>query len=163
MSNQIDNPKAPRLANLRRLPGDFHSVAKQAPFRIAFRVAFGGQKPLKIDEISSFGAICFTSLFRAANLMISGGPQSWKTLILPSKNKVFHEIHFTRTGTIFSRFSTPKLVRNPLNFGSQVYCFFDFIFEANFIDLGVPFGGQRTIKFWENDDFWTTLVGTLLW
>ena len=43
MSNQIDNPKAPALANLRRAPGGFHSVAKQAPFRVAFRVDFGGQ------------------------------------------------------------------------------------------------------------------------
>ena len=54
MSNQIDNPKAPPLANFRRFPGDFHSVTKQAPFRVAFRVHFGGQKPPKIDEISSF-------------------------------------------------------------------------------------------------------------
>ena len=54
MSNQIDNPKAPRLANLRRVAGDFHSVAKQAPFRIAFLLDFGGQNYPKIDEISSF-------------------------------------------------------------------------------------------------------------
>ena len=163
MSNQIDSPKAPRLANLRRFAGEFHSVAKQTLFCIAFRVDFRGQNAPKIVEISSFGAVCFTSSFRAANLMISGGPQGWKTLILPSKNKVFHEIHFPRTGTIFGRFSSPKLGRNPLNLGSQGCCFFDFIFEANFIDFGVPFGGQKTIEFRENYDFWTTLVGTLLW
>ena len=75
MNSQIDSPKTPWLADLRRGPGGFHSVAKQSLFRVAFRVDFGGQNPLKIHEISSFGAVCFTSLFRAANLMISGGPQ----------------------------------------------------------------------------------------
>ena len=54
MSNQIDSPKAPTLANFGRGAGGLHSVAKQAPFRVAFRVHFGGQKPPKIDEISSF-------------------------------------------------------------------------------------------------------------
>ena len=143
----MDSPKAPGPADLGRLPGELHSVAKQAPFCIAFRVDFGGQNAPKIVEISSFGAVCFTSSFRAANLMISGGPQRWKTLILPSKNKVFHEIHYPRTGTIFGWFSRTKLVRNPLNFGSQRCCFFDFVFEANFIDLGVSFGGQKTMNF----------------
>ena len=76
MSNQIDNPTHPRLANFGRLPGEIHSVAKPAPLRIAFRVDFGGQKPSKICEISSFGALRFTSAFRAANLMIFGGPRS---------------------------------------------------------------------------------------
>ena len=76
MSNQIDSPKAPRLANFRRLAGGFHSVAKQAPFRIAFRVDFGCQNGPKIDEISSFGALYFPSLFWVANLMIFGRSQS---------------------------------------------------------------------------------------
>ena len=75
MSNQIDNPKTPGWANLRRVAGGLRSIAKQAPFRIAFRVDFGSENGPKIHEISSFGAVCFTSSFRAANLMISGGPQ----------------------------------------------------------------------------------------
>ena len=54
MSNPIDSPKAPRLADFGRVAADLHSVAKQTPFRVAFRVHFGGQKPPKIDEISSF-------------------------------------------------------------------------------------------------------------
>ena len=73
MSNQIDSPKAPSLANLRRLPGEVHSVAKQALFRIAFRVDFGGQNHPKIDEISSFGAFRFAFAFWDAKLMIFGG------------------------------------------------------------------------------------------
>ena len=76
MSNQIDNPKAPTLANLRRVAGEFHSVAKQAPFRIAFRVDFWSENRPKIDEISSFGALRFASAFRAEKSLISGGPQS---------------------------------------------------------------------------------------
>ena len=63
MSNQIDNPKAPWLAGSGRGAGDMNSVAKQAPFRIAFRVDFGGQKPFKIDNISSFGASVFRLRF----------------------------------------------------------------------------------------------------
>jgi len=63
MSNQIDSPKAPWLAGLRRGAGEFHSVTKQAPFCIAFRVDFGGQKPSKIDEISNFGASVFRLRF----------------------------------------------------------------------------------------------------
>ena len=76
MSNQIDNPKAPRLANFRRGPAELHSVAKQVPFRIAFRAEFGGQNGPKTDEISSFGAFRFTSEFQAAKLVIFGGAQS---------------------------------------------------------------------------------------
>ena len=76
MNSQIDSPKPLVLANLGRGAGDFHSVAKQAPFRIAFRLEFGGQNGPKIDEISSFGALRFTSEFQAAKLVIFGGAQS---------------------------------------------------------------------------------------
>ena len=65
MSNQIDNPKALPLAGFRRLAGDLHSVAKQAPFRVAFRVNFGSENRPKINEISSFGALRFVSAFWA--------------------------------------------------------------------------------------------------
>ena len=73
MSSQIDSLKPPVLANLGRGAGEFHSVAKQAPFRIAFRVDFGGQNHPKIDEISSFGAFRFAFAFWDAKLMIFGG------------------------------------------------------------------------------------------
>ena len=76
MSNEIDSPKAPRPAAFRRFAGEFHSVAKQAPFRVAFRVDFGSENDPKIDEISSFGALRFASALRAGKLLISGGPQS---------------------------------------------------------------------------------------
>ena len=76
MSNQIDSPKAPTWANLRRGAGELHSVAKQAPFRIAFRLDLGSENCPKISEISSFAAHPFTSAFRAGKLLISGGPQS---------------------------------------------------------------------------------------
>ena len=76
MSSQIDSLKPPALADLRRFAGDLHSVAKQAPFRVAFRVDFGSENGPKIDEISSFGALRFTSAFRAAKLMIFGGAKS---------------------------------------------------------------------------------------
>ena len=76
MNSQIDSPKPPTLDDFGRGAGEFHSVAKQAPFRIAFRLEFGGQNGPKIDEISSFGAIRFTSEFRAAKLVIFGGARS---------------------------------------------------------------------------------------
>ena len=76
MSNQIDSPKAPRPADFGRGAGDLHSVTKQTPFRVAFRLEFGGQNGPKIDEISSFGVLRFTSEFQAAKLVIFGGTQS---------------------------------------------------------------------------------------
>ena len=76
MRSQIGSPKAPALGGFGRGTGDFHSVAKQTPFRIAFRLEFGGQNGPKIDEISSFGALRFTSEFRAGKLMIFGGAKS---------------------------------------------------------------------------------------
>ena len=73
MSSQIDSLKPPPLANFGRGAGEFHSVVKQTPFRIAFRLEFGGQNGPKIDEISSFGALRFAFAFWDANLMIFGG------------------------------------------------------------------------------------------
>ena len=76
MRSQIGSPKVVRPVDLRRVAGDFHSVAKQAPFRIAFRVDFGSENGPKIDEISSFGALRFASAFPAGKSLISGGPRS---------------------------------------------------------------------------------------
>ena len=147
MSNPIDSPKAPRPANFRRFAGDLHSVVKQTPFRIAFRLEFGGQNGPKIDEISSFGALRFTSAFQAAKLVIFGGAQSWKSLILLRKNKVFRKIDLPRTETFFGRFSRSKMLRNPLKFASKRYCFFDLVFEANFLDFRLQFGVPKLVKF----------------
>ena len=100
----------------------------------------------KIDEISSFGALRFTSEFQAAELVIFGGAQSWKSLILLSKNKVFRKIDLPLTGTIFGRFSRSKILRNPLKFASKRYCFFDLVFEANFHDFRLQFGVPKLVK-----------------
>ena len=123
LRSQIGSPKVLRPVGLRRLPSDFHSVAKQAPFRIAFRVDFGSENGPKIDEISSFGALRFASAFRAEKSLISRGPQSWKSLVLLRKNKVFRETKLLPTGTIFGWFFTPKLLQNPLKVASKCYCF----------------------------------------
>ena len=42
MRSLFDNPKAMGSVDLRRLPGGFHSVVKQASFNIAFGSNFGG-------------------------------------------------------------------------------------------------------------------------
>ena len=160
MNSQIDSPKALPLADFRRGAGDFHSVTKQTPFRIVFRVNLGGQNRSQIHEISSFGAVCFASSFQAANLMVSGGSPGWKTLILLRKNKGFSWNPLSCNWGVFRSIFDPKFGLKSIRLGC---CFFDFIFEANFIDFGVPFGGRKTIKFRKNYDFWTTLVGTLLW
>ena len=76
MSNQIDRPKAPRPTDFGRGPGELHSVTKQAPFCIAFRVDFGGQNGPKIDGISNFGALRSASEFQADKLVIFGEPGS---------------------------------------------------------------------------------------
>ena len=150
MSNQIDNPKALPLAGFRRGAGGFHSVAKQAPLRIAFRADFGSENGPKMHEISSFLALRFASAFRAGKSLISGGPQSWKSLVLLSKNNVFRKTKLLPTRTIFGWFSTPKLLQNPLKVASKCNCFFDFVFEANFNDFVVQFGALKSMTFWKN-------------
>ena len=42
MRSLFDSPKAMGSVDLRRLPGGFHSVAKQASFNIAFGADFKG-------------------------------------------------------------------------------------------------------------------------
>ena len=121
MSNQIDSPRTLSLANLWQLAGGFHSVAKQAPFRIAFWIEFGSKNGPEIDEISSFGALRFASAFRAGKSLVSGSPGSWKTLVLLIRNKVFRKTKLLPTGTIFGWFSTPKLLWNPLKVASKCY------------------------------------------
>ena len=76
MRSQIGSPKVVSPVDFRRGARGFHSVAKQAPFRMAFRVDFGSENGQKTDEISSFGALRFASAFRAEKSLISGGPQS---------------------------------------------------------------------------------------
>ena len=76
MRSQIGSPKVVRPVDFRQGPRGSHSVAKQALFDVAFQIDFGGQNHPKIDEISSFGALCFASAFRAEKSLISGGPQS---------------------------------------------------------------------------------------
>ena len=163
MSNQIDNPKDQRLAGLARVAGDLHNVAKQAPFRIAFRVDFGGQNHPKIDEISSFGAFRFAFAFWDAKLMIFGGARGWKSLILLRKNKVFRDFHLLPPESIFHRFSSSKMLRNPLKFASKRYRFFDMVFEANFNDFRLQFEVQKPFKFHENLHFWEPWKEIILW
>ena len=147
MNSQIDSPKATRLANFGRLPGELHSVAKQTPFRIAFRLQIGGQNHPKINEISSFGAFRFAFAFWDAKLMIFGGARGWKSLILLRKNKVFRDFHLLPPESIFHWFSSSKMLRNPLKFASKRYRFFDMVFEANFNDFRLQFEVQKPLKF----------------
>ena len=63
MRSQIGGPKAMPPVALRRLPGDFHSVAKQASFRIAFRSDFGGFGRPKWMPKSMFEALFFDVFF----------------------------------------------------------------------------------------------------
>ena len=104
LRSQIGSPKVLSPVSFCRFPSGLHSVAKQAPFHIAFRVDFGSENCPKINEISSFGALRFASAFRAGKSLISGGPQSWKSLVLQSKNKVFRKIQLPPTGACFVDF-----------------------------------------------------------
>ena len=67
MRSQIGGPKAMRPVALRRLPGDFHSVAKQASFNVAFGVdleGFGKPRWLpKFDFRALFCDVIFDSVF----------------------------------------------------------------------------------------------------
>ena len=147
MRSQIGSPKVVRPVDFLRGPRGFHSVAKQAPFDVAFRVDFGAQNHPKIDEISSFGAFRFAFAFRDAKLMIFGGARGWKSLILLRKNKVFRDFHLLPPESIFHWFSSSKMLRNPLKFASKRYRFFDMVFEANFNDFRLQFEVQKPLKF----------------
>ena len=67
MRSQIGNPKAMTPVAFRRLPGEFHSVAKQASFNIAFRVdleGFGSPKSMpKCDFRAIFSDVIFERNF----------------------------------------------------------------------------------------------------
>ena len=89
MRSQIGSPKVVRPVDFSRLACGFHSVAKQAPFRIAFRVDFQSQNGPKTMEMSIFRTLCFASAFRAAKMTIPAGPQSCKSLVLPKQKLGF--------------------------------------------------------------------------
>ena len=67
MRSFFDSAKAMGSVNLRRLPGGFHSVAKQASFNIAFGVDLGGfGKPKsmpKFDFRAIFSDVIFENKF----------------------------------------------------------------------------------------------------
>ena len=67
MRSHIGNPKAMPPVDFRRLPGDFHNVAKQASFNIAFRVdleGFGNPKSMpKCDFRAIFSDVIFERNF----------------------------------------------------------------------------------------------------
>ena len=67
MRSQVGSPKAMALVNFQRVWGDFHSVAKQASFNIAFRVdleGFGRPKSMpKFDFRAIFSDVIFERNF----------------------------------------------------------------------------------------------------
>ena len=67
MRSHIGNPKTMTPVNLRRLPGDLHSVAKHASFNIAFGVdlgSFGKPKSMpKFDFRAIFSDVIFERNF----------------------------------------------------------------------------------------------------
>ena len=79
MRSQIGGPKAMPPVNLRRLAGDFHSVAKQASFNVAFGVdlegfweVFGGQNRGQNQFLGGFFSMFFSSAFRHRFLTVFG-------------------------------------------------------------------------------------------
>ena len=63
MRSHIGNPKAMTPVNFRRAWGEFHSVAKQASFNIAFRVDLEGfGKPKSMPKFD-FRAIFSDAIF----------------------------------------------------------------------------------------------------
>ena len=67
MGSHIGNPKAMPPVNFRRLWGDFHNVAKQTSFNVAFWNNFGGLgKPKsipKFDFRAFFSDVIFEQKF----------------------------------------------------------------------------------------------------
>ena len=66
MPSQIGGPKAMGPVDFRRLPGDFHSFAKQASFSIAFWSNFGGfgkPKSMPKFDFRAFFSMSFLKAF----------------------------------------------------------------------------------------------------
>ena len=63
MRSPLDALQTPAPVNLRRLAGEFHSVAKQASFNIAFGVDVGGFGKPKLMPKFDFRAIFSDVIF----------------------------------------------------------------------------------------------------
>ena len=65
MRSPLDALQTPTPVDLRRLPGEFHSVAKQASFNVAFWSNFGGfGKPKSMPKFD-FRAFFFDVVFES--------------------------------------------------------------------------------------------------
>ena len=66
MRSQIGGPKAMPPVDLRRFPGEIHSVAKQASFNIAFWSHFSGfgiPKSMTKFDLRAFFSMSFSKAF----------------------------------------------------------------------------------------------------
>ena len=83
MLSQLDALQRPVPVGFCRLPGDLHSVAKQASFRIAFRNDFGGfGRPKSMFEAhfsmffsNAFAHRCWVDILRLRTLKIELSPR----------------------------------------------------------------------------------------
>ena len=116
MRSPFDSPQAMGSVNLRRLPGGFHSVAKQASFNIAFGVDLGGFGRPKSMPKFDFRAIFSDVIVEKKNyieiLFIFGGSKPEKIAIFHWKNNDFHKIGFfdkdPKNNEISCHFRRPK-------------------------------------------------------
>ena len=126
MLSQIGRPKAMPPVNFRRLPGGFHSVAKQASFHIAsgrdfkgFRRDFGRFWEAKMEAKIYFCEMILPCFFRKRFGIdfgwFFGGSQpekSIKTMVFSMVFANFHKIHIfekvTKKPRFWLRFRRPK-------------------------------------------------------
>ena len=132
MRSLFDNPKAMPSVDLRRLPGGFHSVVKQASFNIAFGSNFGGLgKPKSMPEFD-FKAFFFDVIFEKKKTYIEIWSIFWRLetgKITSSfwKNNDFNKIRFfdkdPKNNEFFLPFSEAKAKKIPIKIYSKMYCF----------------------------------------
>ena len=153
MRSQIGSPKAMRPVDLRRLPGDLHSLVKQASFSIAFWSNFGGfgmpKSMPKFDFRAFFFDVIFDCFFtskfgrflEAQNQKNSNSPEE-KTMIF-TKSAFSTKIQKTMNfHSIFGGQSEENSNKNPC----KKALFFSIAFSAFSLRFWLRFGGQKSLK-----------------
>ena len=153
MRSLFDNPKAMASVNLRRLPGGFHSVVKQASFNIAFWSNFGGfGKPKsmpKFDFRAIFSDVIFEqnftskfgSFLEAQNQKNSNFPLE-KTMIF---TKSVFSIKIQKTMNFPSIFGSRSEENSNKNWLKNVL-FLNIAFSIFFLGFCLRFGSQKSLK-----------------
>ena len=157
MPSLLDALQTLRPVSLRRGPRDFHSVAKQASFCIAFWSDFGGfwsdfggQNGCQNRFLGCFFAMLFSTAFWHRFLIDFRRLKTWKIAISLRKNNDFYKIDVFEKSvektSILALCWGAKTMTNPEKMVLKSELFLTSIFLALFYDFGSIWGGPGLSK-----------------